>query len=130
LEAIRMKLRIRGNSIRLRLSRTEVSEFGKTGFITECLVIGDESNAFGYSLSKTELGSAAVDLKNGNLSVSMPASTAESWVNSDQVGFEFLFNSNTEHPVRVVVEKDFACLKPRGEDESDNFPHPEAGRAC
>ena len=30
--------------------------------------------------------------------------------------------------LRVIVEKDFACLTPRdGEDESDMYPHPKAG---
>jgi hypothetical protein len=30
--------------------------------------------------------------------------------------------------LRITLEKDFACLAPReGEDESDNFPHPQAG---
>ena len=28
--------------------------------------------------------------------------------------------------LKVLVEKDFACLTEREEDESDMFPHPEA----
>ena len=31
----------------------------------------------------------------------------------------------------ILVEKDFACLAPReGEDESDMFPHPDAGSSA
>jgi hypothetical protein len=35
--------------------------------------------------------------------------------------------------LNITLEKDFACLAPRaGEDESDNFPHPDAqrGKTC
>ena len=35
-----MKLRIRGNSLRLRLLRGEVEQFGKTGRITETIRFG------------------------------------------------------------------------------------------
>jgi hypothetical protein len=31
--------------------------------------------------------------------------------------------------LRIVLEKDYACLAPRSdEDESDNFPHPQRGQ--
>ena len=33
--------------------------------------------------------------------------------------------------LRILVEKDFACLQPRAhEDESDLFPNPDASRTC
>ena len=35
-----------------------------------------------------------------------------------------------DEPLRILVEKDFACLVEReGEDDSDAFPHPDGG-AC
>ena len=53
----------------------------------------------------------------------LPESMALDWCNTDRVGIE-----GTAGEVRVLVEKDWQCLAPRDEDESDAYAHPdEAG---
>ena len=49
------------------------------------------------------------------------------WAESENVSIasEQLLDDGGQ--LKILVEKDFACLAPReGEDESDMFPHPDA----
>lgn len=62
------------------------------------------------------------------LTVRIPETNVLAWAISEQVsisGEQLLDDGQSLH---VLVEKDFACLAPReGEDESDMYPHPDAG---
>ena len=123
-----MKLRIRDNSIRLRLERGEVDELrdagsvaAKTGFAG-----GGELGYVVSSSSSSETPEAM--LSDSTITVRLPESTVLAWADSEQVsivGEQQLAEGDT---LGILVEKDFACLAPReGEDESDMFPHPDAG---
>lgn len=115
-----MKLRIKGDSLRLRLTRGEVERFASTGELTEtmhlpgaCLTYALRSDAGGRGMSARLQGSG--------LTVILPGEMALRWAGSDQVSL-----SGRDGPLHILVEKDFACLKPReGEDDSDAYPHPE-----
>ncbi|MEQ1764007.1 MAG: hypothetical protein ABL984_12795, partial [Pyrinomonadaceae bacterium] len=48
-----MKLRIRGNSVRLRLTQSEVDQLSRTGKISESVEFGVASPGFSYQLSST-----------------------------------------------------------------------------
>jgi len=119
-----MKLRIRGNSIRLRLSQGEVERFARDGKVEDSVEFAAGNPAFTYALESDDLrASVAVEYANDRLCVYVPKTLAAKWAASDEVGFSS--HDGTIGP-RVLVEKDFACLTPRtGEDESDMFPHPQ-----
>ena len=52
---------------------------------------------------------------------------AESWINSEQVGIEGAQQLDDSKTLRILVEKDFACLIEReDEDETDTFSNPRA----
>ena len=117
-----MKLRIRGNSIRFRLTRGEVERFADTGLVEDSLDLGNGRQTFSYVL---ESGSGGPELQAsfeaGALRVVVPDEIAKQWARSDQVGIE----SSPGNIPRILIEKDFTCLTERaGEDESDMFPHP------
>jgi hypothetical protein len=49
------------------------------------------------------------------------------WAESEKVSISSEQNLDDGEQLRILVEKDFACLAPRdGEDESDMFPNPDA----
>ena len=48
------------------------------------------------------------------------------WVKTDLEGFDAIMDNGTEEGLYVLVEKDWQCLTPRDEDESDLFPNPNA----
>ena len=116
-----MKLRIRGDSIRLRLTRGEVEELVAHGAVAETtrLPVGP---AFGYQLRADALGRAVTaTFEAGVLGVAVPRAAAEAWAASEEVAIR------GEVPVAgvaltILVEKDFPCLTVRqGEDDSDAF---------
>ena len=61
------------------------------------------------------------------LTVRLPESIVLAWATTEQVSIEGEQSLDDGEKLRILVEKDFACLAPReGEDESDMYPHPNA----
>ena len=128
-----MKLRIRGNTIRLRLTQSEVKTFGKTGEVLDEIGMGpDPSDKLSYGLSVSdETGSVQAMFTGHRITVAVPRNMALDWVYGDDVGFSGEQAANGSGNLSILVEKDFECLKKRpGEDESDSFPNPGKGAAC
>lgn len=128
-----MKLRIRGNSIRLRLTKGEVAQFKETGSVEEVTEFGLEQNQrFVYALSVLQdINASRAVLENNRISIFLPEDQSEQWTTTNQVGIRVEQSLGAEKTLQILIEKDFACLEERpGEDESDAFAHPKAGQAC
>jgi hypothetical protein len=126
-----MKLRIKGNSIRLRLSQSEVSDFARKARVEDSISFGNRRLTYALiKLDKAEEISAGFD--NDRIEIRVPAALAEQWTKTPQIGFDAQPELPGGETLKILVEKDFACLSVReGEDESDAFPHPNAGQqAC
>jgi hypothetical protein len=124
-----VKLRILGNSIRLRLTRSEV-EAAAAGSAVEgrCVFGPDPANALTYTfLPDTKVTQLETSWGGGTLTVRAPISLVEQWNDSDLVGMERTWRQSDHEELTVLVEKDFSCLKPReGGDDLDTFPHPQS----
>ena len=118
-----MKLRIRGNSIRLRLTQSEVDKIKSFNSIEEITEFPNGQN-FVYSLSATaENNQILANFADGKIEISISKSIAETWASSDEVGIY-----GTHGNIQIAVEKDFKCLTPRvGDEYTDTFPHPKEG---
>ena len=127
-----MKLRIRGNSIRLRLTKTEIAQFGETGLVEETVEFGTgENQRFVYALSAAEIGEPRAAFENNRMTVFLPRAQADEWARTNRVGIRAEQKLSENKFLQILVEKDFACLEERpGEDDADAFPHPLAGKAC
>lgn len=123
-----MKLRTNKNSIRLRLSQTELEKFRENGYLHEYVQIGIAPDSkFSYSLISADHENISISLLNQHLRVFVPTAIAKNWTESDDIGFESRIKLDDHQDLFVLVEKDFQCLTPRAhEDESDNFPNPNA----
>jgi len=127
-----MKLRIRGNSIRLRVTRGELEQLGMSGSLEEVVEFGIKGPKLGYRL----LASAAEEtvrakFEDDCLCIWVPKHAVDNWINSEQVGIESGQPIGDGRSLRILVEKDFACLTPRAdEDEADAFPNPSTGISC
>lgn len=128
-----MKLRIKGNSARLRLSRTEVGELAAGKDVSESIAFGplpEDRLIYRVVVADDPSGIAAA-LSDGVITFTLPASAAREWAAGDEVSIEFTKMVGDGAELTVLIEKDFACLNPRrGEDEGDMFPNPNAGTAC
>lgn len=126
-----MKLRIRENTLRFRLGRSEVKTFDQTGAIGDNVRFGLGKNDFGYLLEKTPDSNFSASFADGTIVVSVPASDANSWANSDEVSLAGTFLADEQTELRILIEKDFVCLNAHNdEDQSDRYPHPKGDVAC
>lgn len=122
-----LKLRIRDNSIRLRLSQTEVEAVNANGLVRGRVQFSG-SNSFDYVLeSSPATVKPEAHISNNVLTVRVPQMDVKQWAESERVSITSDQLLNDGEQLKILVEKDFACLAPReGEDESDLFPHPGA----
>lgn len=127
-----MKLRIRENSLRLRLSKTDVEKFGENGRVSNEIYFGvSMAEKLSYSLEKSSDKKIRANFLNGNITVFVPQEFAKNWIETDEIGFEAEQVIDDNLRLRILVEKDFVCLSPReNEDESDNYSHPNQEQNC
>jgi hypothetical protein len=114
-----MKIRIKGDSVRYRLTKPEVERFADEGIIIEETHFGNRT--FSYVLQRTHDDSINAEYNGHAITVCMPEELAYEWTETDKVGFENLNNG-----LSIYIEKDFKCLDNVAEDQSDNYPNPLA----
>ena len=105
-----MKLRIRENTLRFRLGRSEVETFDQTGAIGDNVRFGLGKNAFGYVLEKTPDSNVSASFAAGIIVVRVPASDANTWASSDEVSLAGTYLADEHTEIRILIEKDFVCL--------------------
>lgn len=115
-----MKLRIQGNSIRLRLTQKEVARVHDRGLVESVIEFGP-----GHSLAYVLEGSPnatnmSTTFDGRAIRVTIPMHKMTDWVESDQVGIKARTNAGVE----LLIEKDFKCLHRSVEEEPDAYPHP------
>jgi hypothetical protein len=124
-----MKLRVLNNSVRLRLTRKEVDEAVTRGIVRGSVSFPGGAT-FRYVLEGTPGSTnSTATFSDGDLTIRMPQRDVQSWASSDEVSLVAQQPLDDGQSLDILVEKDFACLAPReNEDESDMFPHPQAGK--
>jgi hypothetical protein len=123
-----MKLRIKGASLRLRLTQAEMRSLDECGVVEEEVPFAAGTRLV-YRLRRDPAAADIAAAYEGSvLEIRVPERAAREWCTTQ------LVTLSREQPLaqgalRIVLEKDYACLAPRAdEDESDNFPHPQSGR--
>jgi hypothetical protein len=119
-----MKLRIQGNSLRFRLTRSEVARLHEEGLVEETTQFA--AGRLAYQIRKDPtLADVRAQLTDGTIAISAPAGTVDIWATSDEVGI-----AARDGVLRIAIEKDFRCLTRRDEDEADAYPHPVEQPHC
>ena len=126
-----MKLRIKGNSLRLRVTPSEMSRLLETGRIDETVYFAADENArLTYALEHAPVASAiAVRYSRQEVAVVLSSAEARRWAANTDVGI-YAETVVKNGPLEVAVEKDFACLDKSDAENMDTFPHPHQGTAC
>lgn len=124
-----MKLRIRDNSVRLRLTQGEVDAVRRDGLVSAHTTFPG-GHVFTYRLESSPASVKPEAFFTGSeMTVRVPEETILGWASSEQVSISDQQPVSDDDALRILVEKDFACLAPReDEDESDMYPHPDAQR--
>ncbi|OEK04877.1 DUF7009 family protein [Roseivirga misakiensis] len=114
-----MKIRVNGNSVRLRLAPNEVSELVQTGNVSDVCYFPNGN--FTYGVRATSTSKMNASFVNGYISIHIPDTQLKGWDENDKVGFEH----TTPEGLFILVEKDFKCLQPRKhENESHLYENP------
>ena len=115
-----MKLRLRGDSLRLRLSQSDVACIERGEAVIETTNFAQST--LRYSLHPSDGVACEAYFVDGAIQVRVPSGEALRWAQGTAVGIEVQVGS-----LAVLIEKDFACLEPRaGAEDGDTFPNPKA----
>ncbi|MGV3502397.1 MAG: DUF7009 family protein [Adhaeribacter sp.] len=106
-----MKLRIQGNSLRLRLSGQEIQQFKQSGQVSETLVLGpNPEQVLHYLLiSREEATTLSAELRGNSLQVLVPAGAAAAWLSDPGQSLSATADNGTQAGLRILVEQDLDC---------------------
>lgn len=119
-----MKLRIKGNSIRFRLTKSEVDYFEKFRSIEEKTEFGHSTLT--YAVKQSSGNDLAASMENNCITLHLPETMANEWVQTQRVGFNAEMEIGGGKKLYLLIEKDFKCLDETSEDQSDNYENPLA----
>lgn len=127
-----MKVRIHDNSIRFRLTQSEVARLAAEGRVEGSVRFAPApDDLFTYAV---ETSAQCVEVRaqrsEREIWVTLPENLARAWATRDQVSIEHVQRIGADALLRILVEKDFRCLHPgQNEGGADSFPNPgEAAR--
>jgi hypothetical protein len=133
-----MKLRIKGNSLRLRVTKPELARLVAGDKVEETIQFGaapDEKLTYvlqvGHPPTVITEDPIHALFRLNQVRVTLSPAAVRRWRTPDQVGLENLQPVGDGETLHVLVEKDFACIDgPVGSEDPDAFPHPTVGKAC
>jgi hypothetical protein len=127
-----MKLRIKGNSLRLRVSRSELERFLTGERIEETIHFSSEPGAnLTYALQPaSNEAMTGVRYNSQEITVLLSEGHIQEWSDANQVGVYTSVDIGPEGPLDLIVEKDFACLDRSDEENQDTFANPHANENC
>lgn len=119
-----MKIRIKGNAVRFRLTQTEVKQLSEKGSVQETTEFGP--TAFQYQVKLIPgLAHLKATYIDNTITMLLPENDGQNWFQNEIVGFENSMKLANGKELSLLLEKDFTCLENRTEDESDNYPNPK-----
>src|SRR5262245_22789247 len=120
-----MKLRIRGNSVRIRVSQTELTQIADTGAAEDAVRFAPGSE-LRYRVEVKPTDRLEANFRDPVLRVVVPRSRVDKWIRPEEVAIEDWQAIGDGATLRILLEKDYTCLAPRsGEDDADLFANPQ-----
>ncbi len=119
-----MKLRIANNSLRLRLTQTDVRRFIAEGHIESTVFFAPGAHLTYALAHRGSLVHALVEPGPQCVSIIVPSAQAQDWAASNTVGIYAKVDSG-HGPLDLLIEKDFACLDGDDPVDPDAFPNPK-----
>jgi hypothetical protein len=112
-----MKLRIRGNSLTLRLSKTELAKLAETGKVEETTHFSSEQS-LRYGVEVRSAGAMTATFAAASILVLLPKPRLDLWRRPDEVSVEGSQPIGGGKVLQIVLEKDGGASGRRGADDS------------
>jgi len=124
-----MKLRIRGNSVRIRVTKGELAAIAEAGAAEDVVRFSPDA-VLRYRVEVKPGGSVEAELAPPVLRVVLPKERVKRWLEPEEVSIQAEQAIGGGEVLKILVEKDYTCLAPRGdgEDDSDLFANPNKQR--
>ena len=120
-----MKIRLQGNSIRYRLKEPEVKAFNVNGRLTEIIQFGNtHDKQLCFVLQRSSNTEVTVSYEAATTIVYVPEQLARQWTETTLVGFDAVVEIGNGKTLKILVEKDFACLDANEEENAGSYPNP------
>lgn len=120
-----MKLRIRGNSVRVRVSRSELDQLATQGAAEDAAQFAPGA-VLRYRLEAVRDGALRAEFADNVVRISIPRAQVERWLDPAEVSIRGEQAAGPDAALKILVEKDYECLAPRtDEDDSDLFANPQ-----
>jgi hypothetical protein len=110
-----MKLWIRGNSMRLRVSKTELAKIAETGKAEDIIRFSSE-HSLRYGIEVRANGAVTAIFGADALLVSLPKARLDLWLRPDEVSVEGSQPIGGGKILQIALEKDDAGPARRGDD--------------
>lgn len=119
-----MKIRIKGNSVRFRLTKTEVQTLCERGMAREKTVFNESNFVYAVKVSD-KYDNLHASFLNLGIILFIPKTILSDWHLNNQVGFYHSQTIEDGQKLELKLEKDFVCMDETNEDQSDNYPNPK-----
>ena len=120
-----MKLRLKGNAIRLRLSQKDVATLAAEGLIEEQISFSKDITLCYRLEAKEEIFKLGTSYAENTITVFIPKDFTNDWPGNNVVGTSAIHINEDGSEIFILIEKDFKCLDDNMEDQSDNFANPK-----
>ena len=126
-----MKLRIKSDSMRLRVSPSEVERLLRAGRIEETIQFAPNQDAkLTYALEQAPSDQEiSVRYRPQEVTVVLSGESVRRWAQTGQVGIYGAVSLDCDQ-LTLAVEKDFACLDRSHPDNEDTFANPSSAKVC
>jgi hypothetical protein len=115
-----MKLRIQGNSLRLRLTQKDVAQLCERGRVESRTEFSPGQDLVYLLEGSPHAKSVAATFDGRAVKVTLPVFVMTEWAKSAQVSIE----TPPQEGLHLLIEKDFRCLHGRGEQDRDAYLNP------
>jgi hypothetical protein len=121
-----VKVRIKGNSLRLRIPRSDLVRLVREGRIEESISFGPQEDARQiWALEHSaETHAAEIRFVPPEIAVAFPSAQVEQWAAGEEAGIYATIDLGSRGSLEILVEKDFACIHGTAEENRDAFPNP------
>jgi hypothetical protein len=119
----KMKIRIKDNSIRFRLTKSEVKKLCTEGYLQSTTELNTATLTYAIQVQEN-MQSLNADFVNNKITLLFPSAEAAVWNDSDRITYENTVILNSGNSLKLLLEKDFICLDHTHEDQSDNYENP------
>jgi hypothetical protein len=100
-----MKLRLRGNSLRFGVSKTELARLAETGKVEDTVRFSSE-RAMSYGIEVRPTGAVTASLEPMSIVVSLPKSRLDLWLRPEEISVEGSQPVGGGKALQILLEKE------------------------